>query len=389
MKIIQATFGTFHHFELASELDRRGHLDRIYSTFPWQRLKREGVARGKVEMFPWLHTAQMLLERRVRLSARLREELQYRNGTTFDEWIARRIPECDALVALSGAALKSAATVKARGGRYVCDRGSTHRLFQRDLLREEQARWGQPALPEETREEAREEQIYALADAIVVPSQVARRSFLERGHDPATVHAIPYGVRLEKFSKTGDPPSGPDAPFEVLFVGGVSLRKGVPYLLQAFAALRHPRKRLRVIGSMSAAFEPVLASLPREQVEFLGALPQPQLVDYMSRSHVLVLPSIEEGLALVQGQALACGCPVIATTATGGEDLFTDGIEGFIIPVRSPAAILDRLQRFLDDPTLRGRMSEAALRRVQSIGGWHQYGDRWEALLLQLTDKTG
>jgi glycosyltransferase involved in cell wall biosynthesis len=387
LKIVQATFGTFHHFELARELAARGHLERIYSTFPWQRLKREGVARDKVEMFPWLHTAQMLLERRGLLGPALRERLHYRNATTFDDWMAGRIPACDALIALSGAALKTAHRVKDRGGKYICDRGSTHRFFQRDLLREEQALWQQPPAHDEPREESREAQIYELADAIVVPSQVARRSFIERGHDPASVHAIPYGVRLEKFTRVGDPPSGPGARFEVLFVGGVSLRKGVPYLLKAFAKLQHPNKRLRVIGSMPPEFEPVLATLPQEQVEFLGALPQAELAGYMSTSHVMVLPSIEEGLALVQGQALACGCPVIATTATGAEDLFSDGVEGFIVPVRSPEAILDRLNRFLDDPELRERMSAAAVERVRSIGGWHQYGDRWEELLHQLTGK--
>ncbi len=105
----------------------------------------------------------------------------------------------------------------------------------------------------------------------------------------------------------------------------------------------------------------------------------------MSRSHVLVLPSIEEGLALVQAQALACGCPVICSTNTGGEDLFSDGVEGFIVPVRDPTALADRMQRLADDPALQETMREAALNRVQSIGGWTDYGDRWEALLRKLT----
>jgi len=98
----------------------------------------------------------------------------------------------------------------------------------------------------------------------------------------------------------------------------------------------------------------------------------------------MVLPSIEEGLALVQGQALACGCPVLSSTNTGGEDLFTDGIEGFIVPIRDPEALTARMQQLADDPALQSRMSEAALRRVRSLGGWSDYGDRWEALLKEL-----
>jgi glycosyltransferase involved in cell wall biosynthesis len=105
----------------------------------------------------------------------------------------------------------------------------------------------------------------------------------------------------------------------------------------------------------------------------------------MSRSHVLVLPSVEEGLALVQGQAMACGCPVVATAATGAEDLFTDGVEGFILPNRDPDALALRLQQLADAPALRQQFSAAALARVHHLGGWDRYGDQWDRLLHSLT----
>ena len=385
MKIVQATFGVFHHFELARELHRRGHLDRIYSTFPWRRLQREGVPRHLVETFPWVHTSQLLLGQRNLLTPSLNAILAYRNATLFDSWTFSRVPQCDAIIGISGAALATGKKVQQRGGKFICDRGSTNRAFQNRLLREEFLRWNQPYTLEESREMAREQLIYQQADAIVVPSHVAHRSFLAEGFAPGKVHVIPYGVRLERFQKVGDPPSGPNAPFEVLFVGGISLRKGIPYLLQAFARLKHPRKRLRIIGAVPTAFKPFLATLPQQQVEFLGSLPQSELSSYMSTSHVMVLPSIEEGLALVQGQALACGCPIIATPATGSEDLFTDGVEGFIVPIRDLDGLTDRMQRISDEPGLRDRMSIAALARVQQIGGWTQYGDQWETLLHQLT----
>jgi len=385
MKIVQATFGVFHHFELAAELYRRGHLERIYSTFPWSRLKREGIPRAVVQTFPWIHTTQLLLERKHLLTPALSEMFSYHNATTFDRWLYDRIPACDALIALSGAALATGAKVQHRGGKLLCDRGSTHRLFQSRVLREEHEIWKQEYISDGARELAREELIYHQADAIVVPSQVARQSFITEGIAAEKVHVIPYGVRLDRFKKTGSPPSGQNARFEVLFVGGVSLRKGIPYLLKAFAKLRHPYKRLRIIGSVPSSFKPFLATLPLDDVEFVGAVPQTELVDYMSRSHVMVLPSIEEGLALVQGQALSCGCPIIASTATGSQDLFTDGVEGFILPIRDWDGIVDRLQRLADDPDLRDRMSTAASIRVGQLGGWTHYGDLWENLLCQIT----
>jgi glycosyltransferase involved in cell wall biosynthesis len=108
-----------------------------------------------------------------------------------------------------------------------------------------------------------------------------------------------------------------------------------------------------------------------------GHRPQAELAEFMRKSHVMVLPSVEEGLALVQGQALACGCPVIASTNTGGSDLFSDGVEGYIVPIRDPNAILDRMQLLADRPGVRLAMSRAALSRVSLIGGWRDYGNKF------------
>ena len=88
-----------------------------------------------------------------------------------------------------------------------------------------------------------------------------------------------------------------------------------------------------------------------------------------------------EGLAMVQGEALACGCPVIASTNTGGKDLFTDGKEGFIVPIRSADAIAEKLQLLADNPDLRQTMSDAAIKRVQDIGGWDNYGNEFAKLI--------
>src|SRR6185437_15302889 len=98
-------------------------------------------------------------------------------------------------------------------------------------------------------------------------------------------------------------------------------------------------KTLNLAGAMQDDVRELLPKLPTENVTFAGIVPQAELASLMSRSHVLALPSVEEGLALVQGQALACGCPVIATTATGAEDLFTDGVEGFILADRNTDAL--------------------------------------------------
>jgi starch synthase len=385
MRIVQATWGVFHHFDLARELERRGHLLRIYSTYPWARLKREGLPHSKVRTYPWFHLSQGVVGRYMPGWRPFQDWLGYVTTMTADEWLDRRIrhTEVDALIALSGAGLKAGMHLQERGGIYICDRGSTHQLYQERLINEELRHWGINPQSSSSQDalHRREVAIYETADAITVPSRFAARSFVESGIDRNKVHVIPYGVRLEKFHSVAEPAADR---FEVLFVGQVGLRKGVPYLLQAFAGLRHPRKRLRVVGSVQPDFRSILAKLPQSHVEIMGPLPQAEVVRCMSSSHVMVLPSIEEGLALVQGQAMACGCPVLASTNTGSEDLFADGVEGFIVPIRDPEILRERLQQLADDPALQRRMSQAALQRVRLLGGWTEYGDRWVDLLQRL-----
>jgi alpha-maltose-1-phosphate synthase len=383
MRIVQAVFGVFHHFELARELDRRGHLSVIYSTFPWRRLKREGLPHARVESFPWIHVPENLLQKHRIGNRWLYDQLGYANALTFDEWTLRRIPSCDAFIAISGAGLKTGREVQRRGGRFICDRGSTHIRYRAELIEAEHRRWGVPEnSQDDPRDLVREEAIYEIADAITVPSSYSRQTYLDRGIPSEKIHVLPYGVLLDRFHKVADPPEGR---FEVLYVGRISLPKGFPYLLEAFERLPVRNKHLTVIGGVQPEMYPVLERLPRENVTLKGAVPQIQLKEFMSRSHVMVMPSLDEGMALVQGQAMACGCPVIATTNTGAGDLFTDGVEGFIVPIHDPEALAQRMQQLAEDSSLQQCMSEASLARVRELGGWHQYGDSWEQLLRKLT----
>ncbi len=381
MRVVQTVFGVFHHFDLARELDRRGHLTTIFSTWPWQRLQREGIPHSKIKTFPWVHTPEYLLRKAGLLPRFLEDWTGYANALTFDEYTLRSIPECDVLVGISGSSLKTGALVQRRGGRFFCDRGSSHQRYQEQLVADEYRRWGVTAPASDPRDTAREEAIYAMADGITVPSSFAARSFVEMGILADKVHTIPYGVQLGKFHPPATPPPDPTERFEALFVGSVGLRKGVPYLLEAFTKVRHPHKRLRVVGALSREMNDVLRRLPQQDIEFLGPQPQARVAELMGESHLLVLPSIEEGLALVQGQALACGCPVLATTNTGAEDLFTDGEEGYIVSIRDSAALAERMQRVADDTSVWVNLRSAALKRVSSLGGWETYGDRWMALL--------
>jgi glycosyltransferase involved in cell wall biosynthesis len=375
MKIALSTVGKFHTFDLARELHARGALAGVFTGYPRFKLRSESLPQGLIHTLPWTQGAYMAFPWKHRLPQALVQQWEHVNALTFGAWVARKLPECDLYVGLSGSTLPAGKKAHQRGARYVCDRGSSHIRVQDQLLREEHELWGVPFTGIDPRAIAREEAEYDEADCITVPSGFVLRSFLSQGVLFEKMRLLPYGVNLSRFQPVAEPAAGQ---FDVLFVGGMSLRKGVQYLVQAYQKISHPAKSLTFVGAPSQELIALLTArgLWPSDARVLGHMPQTELKNLMSRSHVMVLPSIEEGLAMVQAQAMACACPVIASHNTGGEDLFNDGQEGFIVPIRDVDALADRLQQLADQPDLRAAMGQRALQRVQSIGGWRDYGEK-------------
>jgi glycosyltransferase involved in cell wall biosynthesis len=368
--------GRFHHFHLARQLEKHGLLKEIWSGFPRFALKsEEGIPSKKIHTFPWLQAPYMAKGRfGIKTSAALDLEWQWLSHTLLDKYVSKHINPTGTLIALSGSGLKSGQVTKKNGGRYFCDRGSSHIRFQDNILREEHDHWKLPYTNIDSRMVAREEEEYELADYVSVPSNFVANSFVEMGYPRETLFLNPYGARLERFYSMAEPAADE---FTIIFVGQVSLRKGFLYLLEAFNRLKHSCKQLKVIGSIAENIKPLLKNYDLTKVKFLGVVNNQQLIQHYNASHVMVLPSIEEGLSMVIGEALACGCPVIASENTGASDFFTNGIEGFIIPPRSVDSLVYRLEELMNDEPLRQRMAVAAVSKVKTIGGWDTYGVRW------------
>jgi len=382
MRVVQTVFGKFHHFHLARQLHQRGMLAGIFSSYPSRKLRDQHIPMDLVHTFPYVHLPQLAVSRYGTIGSALSRGLSWWTALTLDGYVANRLPDCDVFVGISGSGLKTGRLAQARGGKYVCDRGSSHIAWTDRMLTDEFARWGQQFKGVYPQNIIREEAEYAQADAITVPSEFARRTYVEMGVPADKIKKVPYGSDLSRFRKVAEP--DPDS-FDVLFVGQISFRKGIPYLLEAFANLRHPKKTLTIVGSVLPEIRRYLQGKSLENVVFMGTQPHVRLQEWMSRSHVMVLPSVEEGLALVQGEAMACGCPLVSSENTGAEDLFDDGCEGFIVPIRDSGAITERLEEMAQDPNLRAKMSERSLERVARIGGWDSYGRDYVAVLEALT----
>jgi glycosyltransferase involved in cell wall biosynthesis len=384
VKIALSVAAKFHTFDLARELNARGALATIFTGYPRFKLKNETLPDALIKTFPWVQTPFMAFPWMQHLPKTVIREWENLSAITFGDYVARNLPDCDLYVGLSGSALPAGKKAHQRGAKFVCDRGSSHIRAQDELLREEHSQWNMPFVGIDPRTIAREELEYEEADVITVPSTFVYRTFVEQGIPANKLRLLPYGVNLSRFQ----PVDKPDPQrFDMLFVGGMSLRKGVQYLVQAYQKIKHSAKSLTFVGSPSAGLIEALTTRglwPEDAIVF-GHIPQAELKQVMSRSHVLVLPSLEEGLAMVMAQAMACACPVVVSNHTGAEDLMTDGVEGFIVPVRDVEALTEKLQQLVDEPMLRDSMGEKALQKVQSLGGWSEYGDKAMGIYTDMT----
>ena len=210
-------------------------------------------------------------------------------------------------------------------------------LYQRKILEEEYGRLGMRKEVVHPKVVERELTEYREADFIAIPSQFVKDTFLQQGVAEEKLIHVPFGVDLTHFY----PAPKEDNTFRIIHCGGISIRKGVHYLLQAFAELNLPGAELWLIGSMTDEIKPFLRKWGSPAIRHQGPFPERELHKYYSQGSVFCLASIEEGLAMVQVQAMACGLPVICTTNTGGADIVRDGRDGFILPIRD----VDRPER--------------------------------------------
>jgi glycosyltransferase involved in cell wall biosynthesis len=371
MKVTISVFSRFHAFYLADQLERRGHLERLITSYPRFEVKKYGIPPDRIVSLP-MH--ELVSRGWNGLPARLKQnwDPDFLLHEMFDRAACRHIStNADIYVGWSGFSERGLRLAQSNGAVTIIERGSAHIEVQRALLREEYEQWGlQPQLPHPkiVEKEIRE---YDLADYISVPSTFAKRSFLAKGFPESKLLSIPYGTDLPAFH----PSAKDDNRFRVVCAGTLSLRKGVHYLLRAFAELALPGAELWLIGTLKPEIVPFLHQY-EGSFRYIGHVPQAQLGDYYAQASVFVLCSIEEGMAMVLLQAMGASLPIICTPNTGGEDLVVDGQEGFVIPIRDVDALKERLLDLHQDEELRLKMAQAALQRVRAAFTWDDYGDR-------------
>ena len=196
-----------------------------------------------------------------------------------------------------------------------------------------------------------------------------RRKLLEFGFDARRIRLHPIGVDTRRISFQVREPRG--ARLDILTVARLHPEKGIEHGLRAVAALiaRRPDTvvRYRVIGDgqdrdrLAALVEALGLSA---EVELVGPLPTPDVINWMHASHVFLLPSLAEATPTVLLEAQATGLPILATDVGGVRDIVA-AQAGFLVPAADPNALADRLTVMVDHPERWPAMGRAGRRFVE------------------------
>ena len=309
----------------------------------------------------------------------------------------RRVCRCDwdraqAVYTFNAAGLEILEEARRRGLRTVCEQTIAPYAFEQRILQEERKLHpGWESEDDDTCAQAyidREQAEWELADVILCGSEFVRAAIGECGGPIERCRVVPYGVegqvsgvRCQVSGEEPSPPaplpqagegsnSLPTEPLRVLTVGTVSLRKGAPYVLKAARRLKD-KAVFRMAGP--SLLSPYGEQQLREAVELVGPVPRSRVAEHFAWADVFLLPSVCEGSATATYEAIAGGLPVLCTPNAGS--VIEDGRQGFVVPLRDEAAIVDRLLQLNDDRSLLARMGQQAfaLSREYTVA---RYADR-------------
>ncbi len=389
--------GTQYSAQLARQLARLGHLYRFWTGFALaeggsrqQRLARlwpslsnrihnrviADLSADQIRIVPYLELGYLA---GMRLGGESQRVVHWRN-TRFQ----RAIPESELSASDVGIGFDTSSDIlidrfHRLGKRYILDQTIAHpraKAEAYELIRKRYPVWAgdlEKRADDVSEAEASEHQ---KADRIVVASTFTKSTLLANGVREEKISVNPYGVDLTRFRIKE---AAQARPFRFLFAGLISARKGIPLLLEAWRKLDLSDAELLIAGPISyTAPAEWLGSTPN--VRYLGKLANSDLAQLMAESDVFVFPSYFEGFALVLLEAMACGLPVITTTATAGPDIVTEGDDGWVMAPGDLETLIEKMRGSLEHrDQLRAMRLKA--RRTAERFSWDAFGDRWAAIL--------
>ena len=372
-RVVVSSAGVFHAYHLARGAQAGGYLQRFITSI-YSRVET-GIDRARVVQ---LRLAGYFARAMELLPGSAAQAITYHLADNLFDLLSRAyVHDADVFHFFNHYGLHAMKTAKLHGALAIVERSSAHPAYHHQLLVDEFQRHGLRYPRAYLRLHAKHVAEYAAADYVMVPSEFVERTMLAAGVPAHKLVRVHLGFDPQRFV----PGPKHDSVFRVIYAGGLSLQKGVAYLLAAFAKLRLPNSELLLVGDEypeARAFLAPYAGAYRH-VRFVR---QSELPALYQQGSVFVLPSLQDGFGMVVYEAAACGLPVITTDHVGAS--LRDGIDGFVVPICNADALAERILHLYSHPAERAAMAASAMQYVQQFT-WAHYHRELCGLYARLT----
>lgn len=209
-----------------------------------------------------------------------------------------------------------------------------------------------------------------LSDYFLAGSNFVKNSLTFSGVDEKRIVILPYGVNVAQFSEKTVYSTA--LPLKLIFVGGISYRKGIHHLLSVVSQYSEKEVELNLVGAYNANADYYKQYKDFKNIHFRGFVQHGELDKLYKEAHVFVLPSLAEGFAQVSLEAMASGLPVICTKNSGCNDAVTDFETGFVIDVSNRVQLKEKIDWFRNNMDKISTMGRKA-RKVALNYTWENY----------------
>lgn len=330
------------------------------------------IPENKIKRYPFREAARLILPK-LGFSGPVKHEVGWASVDAvfqnFDAAVAKRLPGLAKKYNLTGVyayedgALSTFRQAKSIGLKCIYDLPIAYWDTGRRLMEEEAERLPEWAVTlgggirDSERKRERKTKEMELADTVIGPGDFVLESLPDWARKKKLIMS-PFGSPQNSYASKDRPEAPHGKPLRVLFVGSMGQRKGLGDLFEAVKLLNRKDVELVVLGSLLAPMEFYRKHF--KDFVYESGRPNDQVLALMRSCDVFCLPSIVEGRALVMQESMSQGLPVIITPNTGGSDLVIEGETGFLVPIRNPAAIAEKIAWFADNRDKISGMGEKA-----------------------------
>ncbi len=392
MKVLLAHPGTQYSHQLARQLEKNGVLYEFWTTFAiaensftyqlFSFLPRKvksmisnrvinGIPVKKIKILPLLEF--------IRLRNTSAEQALYIRNKKFQQQIPdASIKASDVIIGFDTSSWILIERAKKFNKRFILDQSIAHPVSKQRVYRQIDSLypgWHQQLQPKANHFLQLEQKEHEQADFIVVASTFTKGTLVENGVEEHKIMVNPYGVDTTLFhpNKTSK-----NEIVQVLYLGTLGARKGLPALLDLWSQINLKNARLILAGPCDAETLNLIPKHPN--IDYVGKIPHKNLAEFLQKVDILVFPSFFEGFGLVILEAMASGIPVITTSATAGADIITNGIDGYVYEPFDIISLQKHLSILVMSTDKLEELGSNAFKTAVKFT-WDAYGNRWAIIL--------